>query len=176
MAKKIKKFSSDIASPRRNSEKFRRAGRLFDRTMIAYIVLVIIAMAVGGCGEYELQSVSDNGFAVCFLFLPAILPLAIIGGIGSLFGCPGQIVPGQEVFLLGICDLILAVTVWLVIRGISWKKQSTSMLRTAKIFTLIMVVWGAFQIGCSMMHFVWDRSGFTTGLCRDNSGIKPDRP
>ena len=176
MAKKIKKFSSDIAVPRRNSEKFRRAGRLFDRAIIAYVLLVILSAIAGSHGHYELQHAADNGFAVCFLLLPAILPLMLAGGIGALFGYPGHIVPGQEIWLLGICDLILAVNVWWIIRLISWHKQSTSMLRTAKNFTLIIVVWGAFQLGCTVMHMAWEHCGFSALYQTQKENPKPDRP
>ena len=176
MAKKIKKFSSDISSPRRNSEKFLRAGRFFDRTMIAYALLVVLSAVIGSFGEYGLNQPSANGFAICFLLLPAFLPLMLIGGIGALFGCPGQVIPGQEVWILGICDLLLALNVWWIIRLISWRKQSTSMLRTAKNFVLVLVVWGAFQLVCSTLHIAWKHSGFTDLFQNSLVAEKPDRP
>ena len=113
MAKKIKKFSSDIAVPRRNSEKFRRAGRLFDRAIIAYVLLVILSAITGSHGHYELQNAADNGFAVCFLLLPAILPLMLAGGIGTMIVAwlkEGMKAPREE-FVTEIEKMVYAVFV-----------------------------------------------------------------
>ena len=150
MAKKIKKFSSD-PTPRRSGEKLRRATRQFDRMIVMYILTVIISVFIGSQGEFSLSQPGYNGFAISFLLLPAYLPLLIIGGIFSCFGIAcGNNLCG--VYLLGGCDLALAILAWLIMRIAAKRKQSTGILKTAKVFVLIMVVWGIFQIGCSMIQ------------------------
>ena len=161
MAKKIKKFSRNINSPRRGGEKFNRAMRQFTIAVILYIVLVLIAMVIGGnAGEYDLSKPSFGGFAVIFLLFPAYLPLMIAGGIAGILGGGVYADCGGETLLLGGCDIFIAVNVWWIIRLAALKKQSTSFLRSARIFVLIMVYWGIFQIGCSLFFLAWQKSSF----------------
>lgn len=160
MAKKIKKFSSDIA-PRRGMEKMQRAGKLFSRAVLMYIFLVACAVFLGSLGEYDLGGPSINGFPLCFLLLPAYLPLLVVGWLGLLFGVPVTVHPGQEAVWLGVCDILLVTNVWWIIKLIASRRQSPSILRTARVFVLIVVVWGIFQIGCSAVLVLWRKSGFT---------------
>ena len=157
MAKKLKKFSRDLNASRRGGEKMRRAVKQFNREMIIYIILVIIAVfcSMVGSGEYDLSSPNANGFSLIYLLLPAYLPLLIIGTICSIAGMPLTAVPGQEAVLLGVCDILLALNAWWIIRFIAAKKQSASLLRSARVFALIMICWGIFQIFCSVVDYLW---------------------
>jgi hypothetical protein len=160
MAKKLNKFSRSIA-PGRGGEKFRRAGKLFDRAVIFYMVLVVAAVLVGMRGEYDLSSPGNSGFAVNFLMLPAYLPLLLIDGIACCFG--HSILPkvGQEVFAFGVCDILLALCSWGGVRLAAARNQRVSILRTGRIFVLIMVVWGVFQLGCSVVRFACSKSSLS---------------
>ncbi|MBE6364647.1 MAG: hypothetical protein E7053_02710 [Lentisphaerae bacterium] len=161
MAKKIKKFTRNIGeAPRRGGEKMRRAAKQLRYAVIAYIILVCLAALVGVTGKYQFSEPSVNGFALCFLVLPAYLPLLFIGCICRLLGCPVSAIPGQEAVLLGICDLILILNVWWIVRMMAVRKQSVSILKNARTFILIMVCWGVFQIGCSVVQMAWQYSGF----------------
>ena len=159
MAKKIKKFTRNIDSPRRGGEKMRRAARGFNRAIICYMLLVAAAVVCGMNGNYDLSNPSLNGFAICFLLLPAYLPLFILGTLGAAFGVPITDACGHEVILLGICDLLLAFSVWWMIRIAAARKQSASLLKNSRTFVLIMVYWGIFQLACCMIQLLWLKSG-----------------
>ena len=161
MAKKIKNFSGENSSARRGGEKIRRAARLFNRSIIYYIILVVLAVLCGRSGAYDLSNPSPNGFAICFLMLPAYLPLFIIGALGALIGVPLAEACGQEVILFGICDLLLAVNAWWIIRLAATRKQSAALLRNSRIFVMILVYWGLFQLGCCLIQLIWSKSGLS---------------
>lgn len=169
MAKKIKKFVKD-AAPRRSGEKYRRAGRAFDRMIIAYMLLIVAAVLIGLQGDYDLSRQSANGFAICFLLLPAYLPLLIIDAVAVCFGT--SIIPdiGQEVYILGICDIFIVLNIWWIVRFFAMRKQSVSVLRTAKTFVMIMVCWGVLQLLFAMVQFSREKSCFSdrhTGVLAD---------
>ena len=170
MAKKIKKFSINPTGNRRGGEKIRRAGRQFDRIIIGYIALVIIAVLIGGNGDFSLAQPGYNGFVITFLLLPAYLPLMIADGICICFGT--TIVPanGYEVYLLGGCDLLLALIAWTAIRWWAKYKQSANILKTAKVFVLIMFIWGIFQIICCGIQFAQIKSDLDTAVITNSTG------
>ena len=161
MAKKIKKFSRNLGeTPRRGGEKMRRASRQLRYAVIYYIVIVLLAVLTGTQGEYQFNGPSVNGFALCFLMLPAYLPLLVIGFFSRLAGCPLGIVPGQEAVLLGVCDLLLIVNIWWIVKITAVRKQSTAILKNTRTFIMIVVCWGIFQVGCSLVQMAWRYSGF----------------
>lgn len=171
MAKKIKKFS-DGTSRRRSGEKFRRAAWQFDKAMIACALVIIVAVAVALYGDFSLKTPSVNGFAVNFLWLIACLPLLIADGIASCFG--GEIPADgvQYIYILGICDLVLAATAWSAVRFAAIRKQSGSILKTARVFVLIIFAWGIFQLFCSGLKFTLDRSNIDDAV---TAQVTPDR-
>lgn len=161
MAKKIKKFSRNINSPRRGGEKFNRALRQYSIALGVYVVLVLLAWGIGSnSGEYDLSNPTWGGFAVCFLLLPAYLPLLIIGGIAGIASCNMDIACNREVMILALTDIFIAGNVWWIIWLIAKKRQSASFLRSAKVFVWIMVYWGIFQLSCSLFYFAWQKSNF----------------
>ena len=166
MAKKLKKFASGTTG-RRSGEKFRRAAWQFDKAMIACVILVIIATAVAATGDFSLREPSVNGFAVNFLWLPAALPLLIADGIAA---CLGGALPEHGIdyiYVLGACDLILAAAVWSGVRIAAIRKQSGNILRTARTFLLIIIVWGIFQLLCCGIKFAGDRSNLDDALTEE---------
>lgn len=170
MAKKIKKFSGE-ASPRRTGEKFRRAGVAFNRIVMVYIFLVLAAVLAGSAGDYDLSKVSTNGFAICFLLLPAYLPLLIIDGIAMCFGSTIFTDAGHEVFILGVCDIFIALNVWWIVRFAAMRRQSVNILRTAKVFVLIMVCWGVLQLLFSLIQFSREKSSFSDRHSKNESAM-----
>ena len=171
MAKKLKKFVSGN-SGRRSGEKFRRAVWQFDKSLIACVLLIIAAVAVAQCGDFSLRSQSGSGFALIFLWLPACLPLLIADGIASCFGAGIHTEGANYVYLLGICDLVLAAAFWGGVRFAAIRTQSGNILKTARVFALIIVTWGVFQLFCGGLKYTLDKSALDDVV---TSQITPDQ-
>jgi len=154
MAKK-KKNNAPVLS-RRGREKMRGVCRQFDWIMLVYIALVVIAVTIGRLEPYELGKPSISGFAVWFLMLPAYLPLLLLGAADAVFGFDLNFA-GREALLYGICDTVLAAAVWGWVR-LYGVRRGIAFVRSAKLFVLIFVYWGIFQLGCSAAVWLW-RSG-----------------
>lgn len=158
MAKKKKNLTG--ISGRRVKEKILDALRKFDYVMIAYMVTVIVAVLVGRSGDYDLGSANLHGFALCFLLIPAYLILELLSLI-NYFGEFNWSCAGWEAELLGVCDLLLGIAVWTFVR-ISGKTKGISFIRAAKMFVLIVVLWGVFQLGCTAALWLWQNGGFSS--------------
>lgn len=158
MAKKLKKIAKNPSSPRRSSEKMRRHVRQFNRAVLLYIVVVAAAVFAASAGKFDLGNSTSGGFAYNFLLLPASLPLIIVGGISSLTGNSFAIAHGYEAYYFGMIDIFLIVNVWWIIRLTAFKRQSAAFLRTTRVFVLIMVCWGVFQLTCGALHWAWKNS------------------
>ena len=158
MAKKLKKLAAGGTIGRRSVEKFRRAVRSFDKAIIYYILLVIAAALVSVNGNISLRSTCAHGFAVNFLWLPAALPLLLADGIAACFNGAIPMDGSHHIYLLGICDIVLAAAVWCAVRFLAIRKQSARILRNARIFVMIIVIWGIFQICCCGVKLALDRS------------------
>ena len=158
MAKKKKNLT--VLTGRRVKEKILDALRKFDLVMIAYMVTIIAAVLVGRCGDYDLGRANLNGFALCFLLIPAYLILELLSLINYIGGFNWSCA-GWEAELLGICDLLLGVAVWIFVR-ISGKNRGISFIRAAKMFVLIVVLWGVFQLGCTAALWLWQNGGFSS--------------
>ena len=158
MAKKKKNLIG--ITGRRVKEKILDALRKFDLVMIAYMVVVIVAVLVGRSGDYDLGRANLNGFALCFLLIPAYLILELLSLI-NYFGGFNWSCAGWEAELLGICDLLLGIVVWTYVR-ISGKIRGISFIRSAKMFVLIVVLWGVFQLGCTAALWLWQNGGFSS--------------
>lgn len=158
MAKKKKNL---IGIPvRRIKEKNRIALRKFDLMMFFYVLTVVAAVLVGRSGEYDLRSANLHGFALTYLLVPAYLILELL----SIVNCIGNFnwnFAGVEAELLGICDLLLGLTVWLWIR-ICGNSKGTAFINAAKTFVLIFVLWGSFQLGCCGALWLWKHGGFSS--------------
>lgn len=62
---------------------------------------------------------------------------------------------------LGIFDLGLLAVVWAVIRFYCSRRYGANWMRTAATFLTILVVWGAFQLGCVAAVLIWRGGGFS---------------
>ena len=156
MAKKKKNL---IGLPvRRIKEKIRVALRKFDLAMLGYFLVVILSVLVGRSGDYDLGSSNLHGFALTFLLVPAYLILECLSLINCLGGFNWNF-SGLEAELLGICDLLLGLVVWVIIR-MRGRDKGVSYLNAARTFVLIITVWGAFQLGCSAALWLWRNGGF----------------
>lgn len=158
MAKKKKNLLN--ASSRRSREKFTGVMRSFNWMMLLYFLLVVICVLVGRSGEYELGEANVHGFALWFLLIPAYFFL----GVMSVVNCLGNFnwnCDGWEAELLGICDMLLGIVLWIIVRlrGCRWGVQTVRNIRT---FVLIVCIWGMFQLGCGSIMWLWKRGGFAT--------------
>ena len=174
MAKKLKKNQGDLTTSRRGGEKMRRAAKLFNRSIMYYIILVILAVVCGISGNYDLSNPTLNGFAICFLLLPAYLPLAIISFFRWWLNLNIEF-SGKEAYLLGICDTILAVITWISISLVSFKMRRPAFLHTTKNFLKILIFWGFFQLGCCAARGLWENGGFAPLHHDTGAAIYPGR-
>ena len=158
MAKKKKNLA--VVPGRRIKEKMRVSMRGFDLAMLAYVVVILASTLVGRCGDYDLGSANLHGFALWFLLIPAYLILEVL----SLVNYVGNFnwdCTGFEAEILGICNLAMALSGWLYVRlrGSRWSVQT---VRNIRMFVLIMVFWGVFQLGCSAVLWMWQHGGFSS--------------
>ena len=79
MAKNLKKKKSPAmaVSSRRLKEKLNDAMRGLDLLMAGLVVVIIVCVLIGRCGEYELGKDNNYGFALWFLLIPAYLILEL---------------------------------------------------------------------------------------------------
>ena len=158
MAKKKKNLSG--VSGRRSKEKIIDALRKFDLVMIAFVVTVVAAIFIGRSGDYDLGSANLHGFALCFLLIPAYLILEVLSLI-NYFGGFNWSCAGWEAELLGVCDLLLGTAVWIYVR-MRGNLKGLGFIKTARMFVLIVVLWGVFQLGCSAALWLWQNGGFSS--------------
>lgn len=175
MAKRLKKMAKDPASPRRSREKMRRHIRQFNKIVLAYIVLVVLAAIAASNSRFDMASPSSGGFAYNFLLLPAALPGIIVNLASSLFGCSITVTPGYEAWYFCACDLFMIVNLWWIMRLIAFKRQSAAVLRTAKVFIMIIVCWGIFQLTCGAFHWAWKKYPANISCSQNPSGAMADR-
>ncbi len=158
MAKKKKNISG--VSGRRAKEKVIDALRKFDWTMAAFMLTVILSVLVGRSGEYDLGQANLHGFALCFLLIPAYLILELLSLI-NYFGNFNWSCAGWEAELLGICDLLLGAVVWLFVR-LRGAQRGPGFIKAARMFVLITVLWGVFQLLCTGALWLWQNGGFSS--------------
>ena len=158
MAKKKKNTSG--VSGRRAKEKVIDALRKFDWVMAAFMLTVIVAVLVGRSGEYDLGQANLHGFALCFLLIPAYLILELLSLI-NYFGGFNWSCAGWEAELLGVCDLLLGAAVWIFVR-MRGAVRGLGFIKAARMFVLIVVLWGVFQLACTGALWLWQNGGFSS--------------
>ena len=149
------------ASVRSERKRLRWASKRFTVAMLAYLMLVLISAVIGSIGEYNLSGRSIHGFALWFLLFPAYLPLEFLGGICWFFEKKLNFA-GHEALLLCVCDVVLAIVIWLTVKIIAAMKKSVEWLNNARFFVLIFVFWGIFQLLCCAATALWQYGGFTS--------------
>lgn len=161
MMKTAQYFVQASSNRYRQEEKLRREWKSFSGAVAVYIVVVAAATFIGAAGQYDLAGDSINGFALWFLLLPAYLPLAVISFFRWCFDW-NIALAGREAYLLGICNAVQIILVWVVITAVSFKKRRPSVLHTTKHFVRILVFWGIFQLGCCAARGLWENGGFAS--------------
>ncbi len=149
------------ASVRSERKRLRWASKRFTVAMLAYLMLVLLSAVIGSIGEYNLSGRSIHGFALWFLLFPAYLPLEILGGICWFFEKKLNFA-GHEALLLCVCDVVLAIAIWLTVKIAASVRKSVALLNNARFFVLIFVFWGVFQLLCCAATALWQYGGFTT--------------
>ena len=147
-------------SGRRLKEKMRLSVRAFDWAMAAYVVVVVASTLVGRCGDYDLGSANLHGFALWFLLIPAYLLLEVLSFVNYI-GNFNWDCTGFEAELLGICNLVMAIGTWCYVR-MRAGRWSVQTVRNIRMFVLILVFWGVFQLGCSAVLWMWRHGGFSS--------------
>lgn len=158
MAKKKKNL---IGIPvRRVKEKTRVALRNFDLAMFGYFLITILCVLVGRSGDYDLGGATLNGFALVFLLIPAYLILELLSLINWI-GAFNWNFSGIEAELLGGCDILLGIAVWIYVRW-QGRERGVSFVSAARTFILIFTFWGVFQLGCCGALWLWRNGGFSS--------------
>ena len=151
MAKK-KKNNSAALNNVRNPEKIRLACRQFDRSIIFYIILVLLCSWIGSRGDFILDRPAAHGFALYFVVFPSYLLMLLAKGVEEICGFAWEFA-GLEVWFCMACDLLLALLSWLILRYLG-KKRSPVWLKNGTIFVRIMVWWGCFQLACTILAWL----------------------
>ena len=151
MAKK-KKNSSVAINSVRNPEKLRLICRQFDRSMIYYVLLVLLCSWIGSRGGFVLERPAAHGFALYFVVFPSYLLMLLAKGVEEICGFAWEFA-GLEVWFCMACDLIMAMSVWLLGRYLG-KKRSPVWLKNGRLFVMIMVYWGVFQLICTTLAWL----------------------
>ena len=159
---------------RSERKRLRWASKRFTVAMIAYLMLVLLSAVIGSIGEYNLSGRSINGFALWFLLFPAYLPLELLGGI-CWFLEKKLDFAGHEAVLLCVCDIFLAVAVWLTVKIIASVKKSVALLNNARFFVLIFVFWGVFQLLCCAVTALWQYGNFTSLHGRNSTAVPVEK-
>lgn len=162
---KKKRKSEAVSVNRRGQEKMRLACKSFSWAMGGYLIMVVLAVFIARSGQYDLSRFSLNGFAYGFLLPPAYLPLLLLNLIGVNIPYTGN-----EALLLGGCDIALAATVWGLVIWLGWRRQSIKLVRSIRIFVLIMFYWGVIQLLCTGAAYLWQRGSYG-GLHQFNSEV-----
>ncbi len=157
MAKKNKKRRNELF----RREKGRMAARRTNLIFMMLALTVVIAVLIGRSGAYELGQPSSTGFVHWFLLFTGYIPLLIWSSINLLLGLDFRLAVGREIWTLGICDLVTVGIAWGVVRLLG-RRFGTELLNIAGNFALMLLVWGWFQIGCTVVLSSWEHGGLVT--------------
>ena len=135
-------------------EKLVRSWKRFSGTVFFYIVLVLVAAWIGSRGEYNLAGDSSVGFALWFLLLPGYLSVSLLGGI--CWACGIELIwSGNEAWLLGICDIVQALLLYILISLWAFRRKRPGYMDVAVHFARILIWWGIFQMLCCAVRAIW---------------------
>ena len=155
-----KKKKSVIPVTRRNREKIKLACRQFDRCIIIYLILVALCVLAVWNGSYQLAKPDADGFIWWFLLVPSYLPLWLVSLFKVITGV-NFVFDGNEALSLGLCDVFMAIMVHLFVRF--WgSRRGPFFIRDARVFLLIFIFWGVFQLVCWGVWQVWSMGGAGT--------------
>ncbi len=164
MAEKMKKRTS-----RRAQERFNRALRAFDMTMLALMLTSLFCAAISFFRGADLVANASSGFAYWFLVVVGWLPMLPVNAVRVLLNFPIP-APGEhtELFLLSAVVLAFLAAVWAALRIAGKRTGKISTLHVATRIAQIILCWGFFQIGCVAVTAGWNRGG-RASVCSDAS-------
>ena len=164
MAEKTKKRTS-----RRAQERFNRALRAFDMSMLALMLTSLFCAAISFFRGADLAANASSGFAYWFLVVVGWLPMLPVNAARVLLNLP---IPAAgehaELFLLTAVVLVFIAAVWAALRIAGKRTGKTASLHVATRIAQIILCWGLFQIGCVAVTAGWNRGG-RAAVCADSS-------
>ncbi|MBO5307768.1 MAG: hypothetical protein J6C40_07170 [Lentisphaeria bacterium] len=157
---------------RRYYSKKRRLTRRFDLLTLALALVIVLAVWAARGGDCGISSASPGGFALWFLLFLSYIPLALLSFLdwcvsGDLFQTVSSLLGRDQAVLLGVFNMLSLLLVWGSVRILAARKYGEHLLRTTGHFILIFLIWGCFQLCCSLSVRMWQSggiSGFHSGL------------
>ena len=143
MAEKMKKHLSRRAQERLNAQL-----RSFDLVMLALGAVIVLSGVVCFFGDPSFSGSEPAGFALWFLRVYAVLPLALWHGVKALLKLPGGMSRGYGLYLFPAIAFIWNFVLWLVIRIAGRHYNKSSLLHVSTRFAQMFLLWGIFQLIC----------------------------
>lgn len=143
MAEKPKKRLSRRAQERLNAQL-----RSFDLVMLALGVVIVLSGVVCFFGTPSFSGSEPAGFALWFLRVYAVLPLALWHGVKALLKLPGGMSRGYGLYLFPAIAFAWNFVLWLVIRIAGRHYNKSSLLHVSTRFAQMFLLWGIFQLVC----------------------------
>ncbi len=166
MAEKMKKRTS-----RRAQERFNRARRSFDLTMLALAMTSLFCAAVSYLRGADLAANASSGFAYWFLVVLGYLPMLLVNAVRVLLNWP---IPAAgehtELSLLTAAVIAFLTATWLAVRIAGKRSGKVEGMHIATRVAQIILCWGLFQIGCVAITAGWNRGG--SAVVRSDSKAK----
>ena len=166
MAEKMKKRTS-----RRAQERFNRARRSFDLTMLALALTSLFCAAVSYLRGADLAANASSGFAYWFLVVIGYLPMLPVNAVRALLNLP---IPASgenaELLLLTAAVMSFLTAAWLAVRIAGKRSGKVEGMHIATRVAQIVLCWGLFQIGCVAVTAGWNRGGYA--VVRSDSAAK----
>ncbi len=146
-----KKSKHHISAPRK--ERLRLMSRRWD--LLCFLLALVVILAAWQCNgvAFSLSRPDMEGFAGWFLLIFAYVPLLALGGFCHLLGLPAF--QCNEAILLGGCNLVIVVAIWIIFRLTAVRSNNADRLRIAGNFALMVLIWGIFQIAFAFTLKLW---------------------
>ena len=141
---------------RRQSEKKRRNGRIFNATVAGILVALALAACFLGRTADAVCDSSAAGFVGWMLVSIGYAPLLIHASARALFG-EAVAIPVHAWHLAAV-DAVWIVFLWAAVRFAA-RRKGADFLRRAGHVALIVCVWCFFQLGCFAVAKISRRGG-----------------
>ena len=151
---------------RRHYSRKRRLTQRFDFLNIGLALIIIFSVLLAWGESYDLSQANSSGFVLWFLMFLAYLPLELLCLIdwctaGDFSWLTDFLFARNPAMGLGIVNLLLLLIFWGGIRVLAARKFGENLLRITGHVVLIFLIWGCFQLGCSLVMRMWEQGGIS---------------
>ncbi|MDD3155239.1 MAG: hypothetical protein PHS41_10255 [Victivallaceae bacterium] len=160
-----------------NPFEMRKAIRRWDKLCLGMFIVLVLSILVSVNRPYDLSSDNVQGFSLWFLLCSAYPGLVVLSFVNFVLGPISanffqSVMIGREAIFLGSVDLVTLLVLWAVTRFYLSRVISAGAIRVISNFLLILIGWGAFQLGMFTAVFLW-RNGGLTNLHREFENTPP---